>query len=152
MSDEYWLVQIEGIYLTSDGTSGGLECRSTVSDLAKLRMGRVGNSRKALSGRVINRTHVNLGRGGEIIIRPFVTSWSVRNSLQTILDIADSADSTFTVVISNASESFNLECKPWHREAVGGPTPLEGGNVFDGDDVMDTVLNVLVDSVNSITP
>jgi hypothetical protein len=142
---EYYKVQIDGLWLTSDGlepVEPNLACRVDVDDLSGLAMAHVGPIVKAITGKPWKFLSENTGAGVDLVIKPFVIRPDVLQGLVDLFDTANASDSLVNLVL-NAGElpDRDLQCRP------GEPAIGYSGR-FDDDRIYDVVINLTVDSIN----
>jgi hypothetical protein len=139
-------VQLDAIYLTDDESGTGLRCKSEVTGLDELFSAYTGATQIAISGKPFNFTRENDGAGVLIVVKPFVVSTDLRDDLKTLVDGALAADITFQTVFTGDNGIFDLNCKPRLNK------PIEFSGKFINGRIYDLAINLVVDSINSITP
>jgi hypothetical protein len=78
-----YLVQLDDLYLTSDGTSGGIRCKSEVPALDQLLLDHVGSTIIPITGRPFEFIR-EIEAGFEIEIKPYVITQAVEGSLKML--------------------------------------------------------------------
>jgi len=124
------LIQIEDIYLTSDGTSGGSRCKNEIPDLIRLRTAK----RRTLVDLIEGPSQVQLFDnliGESFTIRVQYIKKSVLDDVIEIIDLADSNHEFITVKITGGDiGEFDLECQ---FEAITGGSQFSNGIVKSVD-------------------
>lgn len=108
----YYAIRFGSIYLTSDGTSGGIPAKLNVEGWQNLINPVTGNVVRANAGNAIRQTI--LRPGGDLLIVS-VETWltkSVWDSIKTLFDAANSADTAITVIGTGDTGNFTKTCKP----------------------------------------
>ena len=134
MADDFYLVKIGTVTLSTDGTDGGAACLTKVDNLDQLFGGWIGVTRIPLSGDPFNFVAQNEGKNVKIITKPFVVSQTVLDSLKTLINTAAQLNSVIEVSISNGPGSVNVDCKPfWEGEKlpIGFSSNFNNPNLYD---------------------
>jgi len=139
---DYNLVTIESIVLSSDGTGGGLPCRTEVSGLDALIFDKTGTVTNAADGTVHTFKLDNLGKGLLLEIRPFAIMKSVFDSINTEIQDALDNDTTLDITIVGDTGSFDFDCVP------SLPRPVEFPGTFFSEQIDGVVYRFIIDTVN----
>ncbi|MBX3266427.1 MAG: hypothetical protein KF831_06940 [Acidobacteria bacterium] len=105
----YNAVQIEDLYLTSDGTSGGLPCRVEIDGIARLRPAFRRTVVLPIEGKPFAQLFDNL-IGEQLTMSIFVLKADEYEDLITIIDAADAGDGEIQVRIEGETGDLDLQC------------------------------------------
>jgi hypothetical protein len=106
----FYLIQIDSIYLTDDGTETGEACKLEVPNVEDLQVNVTGVSVPAIEGRV--RQTVPWTAGKEFEIRIGTVMADIYADLRAFLNDANAADTSFTITGTGASGDFEVLAKP----------------------------------------
>lgn len=112
MANRFYEIQIGDIYLTDDGTISGTPCKLEIPNLEDLLTPVVGAVVYAASGKpVIQSVPWSKGKPFEIQIE--VLTKAVWDDLKTLINTAQSADTSFSVIGTGDTGNFSLSAKPF---------------------------------------
>jgi hypothetical protein len=136
-------VQIETLYLTETGLSGGIPCKVEVSGLEALMLAYSGSVAIAADGTPYSFVQSNAeAQGSPIAILIEHLTTGVLSSLKTLFNAAIGGGTTLTVVINGDLGNFSLECQPLF------PKPIDPSGKFRNGRIFGLTLNLIVQSVN----
>lgn len=137
-------IQLGTIYLTDTGLDTGRGCKCEVSGLDELISSKAGATVIPISGKPFNFVRDNDGAGVSLTIKPYVLTQAVYSDLKDAFDAALSSDSTVQVIIDGDTGTFDLDCKPRMK-------PMDGDLRFVNGRIYNLAINLVVDSINSVT-
>lgn len=108
----FYEIQIDSIYLTSDGTSAGDKCKLEVSNLEDLLVSVAGVAIPTASGRVVTQT-VEWTKGKTFEIRINTLAADVWDDLKTLINDALDDDSDFEIIGTGDTGNFTVTVKPF---------------------------------------
>jgi hypothetical protein len=135
-------VSLDSVYLTDDGTSGGIGCKCEISGIDGLKSSYAGNVVTAVDGTPHAFILPNIGQGVPLVIKPYVITSALLGSLNSLFNTAISGDAAINVLIAGDTGSFDLSCIP------ALPKPLEFSGKFLNGRIYDVAINLVVVSIN----
>jgi hypothetical protein len=111
----FYAVQIDSIYLTSDGTSAGDKCKLEIPGVEDLLMSVAGSAIATASGRVVMQT-VEWTKGKVFDIRVETLMKDVWEDLKTLINDALDDDSDFEITGTGDIGNFTVTVKPFPQK------------------------------------
>lgn len=121
-------VQINSIYVTKDGLSGGEKCKLTVSGLDLLKKSKSASVKKALDGTPHRRTVDFGGRGFDISILVETVLEDVFDAVNGEINDAIDNEDNLSLVIAGDTGTFNLTVIP-AEEPIRFPGTFINGRI-----------------------
>ena len=108
----FYQVQIDSIYLTDDGSAGGIACKLSIPNVEDLLTTMTGAAVPAIGGgAVLQLVPWTSGKQFEILIETVMEDvWN--DLLELILDALEN-DTSFTIVGTGDAGDFNVSVKPF---------------------------------------
>jgi len=131
---QYNTVQINSLYLTKDGLSGGIPCKLTVAGLDALKPPVSAGVKKALDGTPYRRTVDFGGRGFDISITVEILLKDVFDDVNDEINDAITDEETLSLVITGDTGTFNLTVIP-------GEKPIQFSGEFINERIKQVTYN-----------
>jgi hypothetical protein len=138
-----YLVQLDDIFLTSDGTTDNGRYKSEVSGFELLLLDHAGSSVIPIGGPAFNFLRENKGEGVELEIK--VTVWlakTIFDSIKALFNTTNAAGDSFVATFTGDTGIYALNVQPLFRPGI---PPIRFGRFANGR-IYDVIISLVVDS------
>ena len=111
----FYAIQIDTIFLTSNGSNTGTPCKLTVSNVEDLLTNVIGAAVPTVGGNVVFQL-VPFTRGKQFDIQIEVLNLAQWNDLKTLINSRLAADTSFTVSGTGDTGNFSVSAKPFPQK------------------------------------
>jgi hypothetical protein len=109
---KFYLIQLNSVYLTSDGTSSGKRCKLTVSGVENLVRTRTGFTSLAIDGTPVTQIVEQNGKGFAVEISIETLTKTVFDDLIELINNALVQSATIDLIGTGETGNFNVDVIP----------------------------------------